>query len=125
MAEIKTAVMSVPSDPSKAIEPTIKILQDVDHGSSEEEENQPLGSDSEISADEVTFEQVLRERDTAKAAFLDHIKNSKNEEQQHDASAETLRVDDNDAEPSRIIDKVRDYQQELFERAKDENVIAV
>lgn len=80
----------------------------------------------------VTTEILEVSRSDARRTVLDqHIKRQQEGEQHQDVDAHTVGKEqkeysaDIEAESARIIDKVRDYQQELFERAKSENIIAV
>ena len=58
--------------------------------------------------------------DINKAAFYNHIISHSNDRESSRAGRQAKT-----AESNRIIDQAREYQQELFEKAKDENVIAV
>lgn len=86
--------------------------QSVASGSSDLDLSASIESESQkIEARRVAFHQYVQdEEDTSEEERTSSSKSQK----------EALRVQD-----SYIIDKVRDYQQELFERAKKGNVIAV
>ena len=62
-----------------------------------------------------------------KNAKLLNILQQETEDDQLSTSSSARRVSNarQEIESEKIIDKAREYQQELFERAKDENVIAV
>lgn len=64
-------------------------------------------------------------RQTNRSAWFKHLKDDRLKDTTS-SEAETL-TDESQAHSTtnRIIDKVRDYQQELFERAKQENIVAV
>lgn len=93
--------------------------------SSEDDEVLSLASDTDTSVDEDVVNTVPTEREIMKAAFLNHVEKTSNDESQFDATVQPTGNNVVEAESTRIIDRVRDYQQELFERAKEENVIAV
>lgn len=81
------------------------------------------GDDVAIAAD--PSPEVLK-REAQKRVFLGCV----NKEQDDDVAKSAaemglLNCDDFQPEQQRIIEKAREYQQELFERAKEENVIAV
>lgn len=84
-------------------------------------------SDTELSDLLVNANPEALKRQANSASLDDYLKTCQVLDQKTLASKSTSSPQHEDKElPSaRIIDKVRDYQQELFERAREENVIAV
>lgn len=99
-------------------------------GSDAERDDESASSDTDILEPDTPVDPEEAKRKAQTAAFTKHLEERQRQEQ-HDpvltpASKDiTCPVKGPDAESARIIDKVRDYQQEMFERAKAENVIAV
>ena len=87
-----------------------------------------IASDPEVLEVEPEQNPDITKREAQKAAFDKHVhaqQDSKNHDHPDDANERDRSSQIRQSESDRIIDKVRDYQQELFERAKEENVIAV
>ncbi|KAK5078536.1 Dicer-like protein 1 [Lithohypha guttulata] len=133
MAEV--ASMSLPNPPLILILPKQQTLSSMQEITSSEAD---IASDAESavsqldtpSTEEKEDSDTLR-NDTHRAVLDRHIKHQQEKERQKDVDADTVDKEQQEysttieAESARIIDKVRDYQQELFERAKSENIIAV
>ena len=68
-------------------------------------------------------------RQNNKIAWLKHLQKKPDSTQEaglmNENAISSLQADSIKGETGQIIDQVRDYQQELFERAKEENIIAV
>jgi len=96
----------------------------------EHEDDRSITSDKDISDSEDSLDLQKTWRDAQNAIFTKHLERSQNEDRHESTSITQLKTATPDlkgveAESSRIIDQVRDYQQEMFERAKVENIIAV
>lgn len=127
--------MSLPNPPLILILPKQQTLSSMQEITSSEAD---IASDAESavsqldtpSTEEKEDSDTLR-NDTHRAVLDRHIKHQQEKERQKDVDADTVDKEQQEysttieAESARIIDKVRDYQQELFERAKSENIIAV
>jgi len=92
----------------------------------------PNGFDAEESAgsepDEVEVDPTTRAAASKNKAQRDAFKNfvkSAEQDEEDDEINGTSRKRKQISPADRIIDKAREYQQELFDRAKEENVIAV
>ena len=71
----------------------------------------------------VTTNNILSSKEAEQQELLNHqLRNSLLTRKHDDAST---KQDGYDQQGQRIVDKAREYQQELYERAKDENIIAV
>lgn len=94
-----------------------------------EEYSESLPSDTEPTDLPSSDDLEAQKHEAQRAALARHIQLKKQHEQeQSEQVATTISIPAKvakDSDSVRIIDKVRDYQQELFERAKEENVIAV
>jgi len=92
----------------------------------------PDGHDAEDSAgsepDEVGVNPTARaaasKNKAQRDAFNDFVKSAEQDEEDDEING-TSRKRKRISPADRIIDKAREYQQELFDRAKEENVIAV
>lgn len=127
--------MSLPNPPLILILPKQQTLSSMQEITASEAD---IASDAESavsqldtpSTEEKEDSDTLR-NDTHRAVLDRHIKHQQEKERQKDVDADTVDKEQQEysttieAESARIIDKVRDYQQELFERAKSENIIAV
>jgi type I site-specific restriction endonuclease len=93
-----------------------------DNLSGHEEEDGFESADSE----EVEADLEIRDQDPPKSSFQEAL-------EQHHAKTHAYPVEQSQLTPQQvyeqknenIIDQAREYQQELFERAKDENILAV
>ncbi|EXJ94083.1 hypothetical protein A1O1_02476 [Capronia coronata CBS 617.96] len=78
--------------------------------------------DGSLSASQISVGNVNSDREANKAALVDYVLGRANDDHENDPPSSTkAKSQGSDS----IIDKAREYQQELFERAKEENVIAV
>lgn len=86
-------------------------------------------SDSESSDIDTAFDTEALKREAQQAVFDRHLQSQpkpvKEERKPIFARDGGAEEEVTDPDSTRIIDRVRDYQQELFERAKEENIIAV
>lgn len=96
--------------------------------SDRDDDSKSFSSNSEITDLHSSEESEHIELANIRAAFAEELRQRREQEPEKKkkiASRHTDREDYDGLDSVRIIDKVRDYQQELFERAKEENVIAV
>lgn len=94
-----------------------------------EADSESLPSDTEPTDSTSSDDLELLKQEAQRAALARHFQLKKEVEQKQSMQPTTEHLvaaaDTKEFDSARIIDKVRDYQQELFERAKEENVIAV
>jgi len=126
--------MDLVADLSLVDEKTSAFVVDVNGISSAdsdvEHDDEATTSDTDISEPVVSVDPEEAKREAQQAAFTNHLKKQQEQEKREPSSTSTSAsathvVKGLEAESDRIIDRVRDYQQEMFERAKAENVIAV
>lgn len=91
-----------------------------------ESDNDSVASSEDLIEDNIHDNPDIAKREAQQAALAEHVQRK---QKRPKLIASNIAFDeepvDGKDESARIIDKVRDYQQELFERAKQENVIAV
>ena len=126
--------MDLAADLSLEDENTTAFVVDVNGISSAdsdvEHDDEASTSDTDVSEPDVSVSPEEAKREAQQAVFTNHLKKQQ-EQVKHEPSSTsasgtaTHLVKGLEAESDRIIDRVRDYQQEMFERAKEENIIAV
>lgn len=123
MVDLLSLTASEDNQPSSASN-TPDLLADSDAGAA----NDTDSSDTELSDSPHDANPNLSKRKANEDSLDDYLKSCE-AQLDHKIPASVAisspRFEDREVLSARIIDKVRDYQQELFERARDENVIAV
>ncbi|KAK5951972.1 Dicer-like protein 1 [Knufia fluminis] len=127
------ALLDLAEDLSLVNEKTSALVVAVDGVASAESDaeknDESSASDTDISESESPVDSEEAKRAAQRAAFTKHLEGQQRQEEREPSSTSTKKTSHlnqgSEAESSRIIDKVRDYQQEMFERAKAENIIAV
>lgn len=122
MADLMSLTVSEDNQPSSA-STTPDQLVDSDPGAADDTES----SDTELSDLPVSADPELLKRQANSASLDDYLQSHQVLDQKTSTSksASSPKYRNKELVSARIIDKVRDYQQELFERAREENVIAV
>jgi hypothetical protein len=121
-------------DLSSMNEKAAALVVDVDGFNSADSDNErspaSVASDTDLSEPDVPTDPEQAKRNAQAAAFTKHLKGQQTQDKPESSftsmSGNTNHLmKDFEADSARIIDMVRDYQQEMFERAKAENIIAV
>lgn len=123
LVDLMSLTVSEANQPSSGSD-TPDLLADSDTGIV----NDTDSSDTELSDSPYDANSNLSKRKANEDSLDNYLKNYEAQlDHKTPASAAdpSSCLEDGEVLSARIIDKVRDYQQELFERAKDENVIAV
>lgn len=129
--------MAVPAVPGQENTQNVS-LHDGTTGETSEESSLPPSDDerdlnagtpdTERSRESISSNPEILKRDAQRAAFNKYLLEQREQETEEASPLNALNDPQTvvaNSEGTRIIDRVRDYQQELFERAKEENVIAV
>lgn len=127
------ALLDLAEDLSLVNEKTSALVVAVDGVASAEsdaeKDDESNASDTDISESESPVDSEEAKRAAQRTAFTKHLEKQQRQEEREPSSTSTKKTSHlnqgSEAESSRIIDKVRDYQQEMFERAKAENIIAM
>ena len=95
------------------------------HGFDEDRDDKSAPSDLDDSDPSVGTKSDAQKREAQRAAFNEYVQIQDRTDKAEAANGVDSSVGSLEVQSNYIIDKARDYQQELFERAKKENVIAV
>jgi len=98
--------------------------------SDNERDDESVTSDTDVSEPEAPIDPEEAKRKAQDAAFTKHLECAQSGEKHEstpgvESKSAIFPAKDSEFESKKIIDQARDYQQEMFERAKAENVIAV
>lgn len=114
------------SDVSPAKLASIEVKEVKDGSSSADSDDESVLSTDDNHPDTAILNPDVAKRQAQQAVLAEHVQRQLKRPKLQPSST---KLDDNvvDAkdESRYLLDKIRDYQQELFERAKQENVIAV
>lgn len=88
-----------------------------------DDESVPSDIDDSDASFEINID--VQRREARRAAFNEYVQGQEEADRSAISNEVGTPLDNIKAQASYIIDQARDYQQELFERAKKENVIAV
>lgn len=131
---MKQPLLDLAEDLSEVDRKTSALAMDFNGISSADSDNEQddasATSDTDISDSEVPVDPEKAKRKAQDAAFTKHLESLHSEEKHEFISTPGSKSAFHpskslDSESKKIIDQARDYQQEMFERAKAENVIAV
>lgn len=133
-AEMKQPLLDLAEDLSAVDRETSALAMDVNVISSADSDNEQrdesVTSDTDTSEPEVLIDPEEAKKKAQDAAFTKHLEYLQSEEKHEstpgaESKSAIFPTKGFEFESKKIIDQARDYQQEMFERAKAENVIAV